>query len=195
MKDTPTDELLYEVKGQVGVVTFNRPSAHNALTFEMYDRLGEICGHHPGRPSVRALIITGAGGQAPSAPAPTSRCSATSARRRTASTTRRAWKPCSPSSSAAPCRRSPPSPASAPAVRRSSPRRATCRHRHAQLQIRLSYRPHARQLPLRGQHRPRGAASRRGPRRRHADDDAADRGARKHSRSGSSASCSIRPKR
>jgi len=37
-----TSDLLYEVKGDVGVVTFNRPAAHNALTFEMYDRLGEI---------------------------------------------------------------------------------------------------------------------------------------------------------
>ena len=42
MKDTAADELLYEVKGAAGVVTFNRPAAHNALTFTMYDRLGEI---------------------------------------------------------------------------------------------------------------------------------------------------------
>jgi enoyl-CoA hydratase/carnithine racemase len=64
MKDTPSDEILYEVKGQVGVVTFNRPFAHNALTFEMYDRLGEIAATIPDDRSVRALVITGAGGKA-----------------------------------------------------------------------------------------------------------------------------------
>jgi enoyl-CoA hydratase/carnithine racemase len=52
------------VEGPVGVVTFNRPKAHNALTFEMYDRLGEICATAAGDGSVRALIITGAGGRA-----------------------------------------------------------------------------------------------------------------------------------
>ena len=64
MKDTPSDEILYEVKGHVGIVTFNRPAAHNALTFEMYDRLGEIAATIPADRSVRALIITGAGGKA-----------------------------------------------------------------------------------------------------------------------------------
>jgi enoyl-CoA hydratase/carnithine racemase len=64
MKDTPGDELLYEVRGHVGVVTFNRPFAHNALTFAMYDRLGEICATIPDDRSVRALVITGAGGKA-----------------------------------------------------------------------------------------------------------------------------------
>ena len=29
MKDAPSDELLYEVKDGVGLVTFNRPAAHN----------------------------------------------------------------------------------------------------------------------------------------------------------------------
>lgn len=64
MKDTPNEELLYEVKGAVGIVTFNRPAAHNALTFGMYDRLGEICGTVPDDGSVRAIIVTGAGGRA-----------------------------------------------------------------------------------------------------------------------------------
>ena len=64
MKDAPNEDLLYDVKDGVGVVTFNRPAAHNALTFEMYDRLGEICGSIPDDRSVRALIVTGAGGRA-----------------------------------------------------------------------------------------------------------------------------------
>jgi enoyl-CoA hydratase/carnithine racemase len=64
MKDTPSDELLYEVKGATGVVTFNRPAAHNAFTFAMYDRLGEVCASLTVDGPVRALILTGAGGRA-----------------------------------------------------------------------------------------------------------------------------------
>jgi len=64
MRDQADDELLYELKGAVGVVMFNRPAAHNALTFEMYDRLGEICASLPEGGPVRAIIITGAGGRA-----------------------------------------------------------------------------------------------------------------------------------
>jgi enoyl-CoA hydratase/carnithine racemase len=58
------DELLYRVKGKTAIITFNRPAAHNALTFAMYDRLGEICASVPADGSVRALIITGAGDRA-----------------------------------------------------------------------------------------------------------------------------------
>jgi enoyl-CoA hydratase/carnithine racemase len=64
MNNSPNDELLYEVKDGVGVVTFNRPAAHNALTFEMYDRLGEICAEVKVGGAVKAIIITGAGGRA-----------------------------------------------------------------------------------------------------------------------------------
>jgi enoyl-CoA hydratase/carnithine racemase len=64
MTAATTDEILYEVKGTTGIVTFNRPAAHNALTFGMYERLGEICASVPTDGSVRALILTGAGGRA-----------------------------------------------------------------------------------------------------------------------------------
>jgi enoyl-CoA hydratase len=60
-------DLIFAAHGAVGVITFNRPLAHNALTFEMYDKLGEICATVPGDGSLRALIITGAGGRAFSA--------------------------------------------------------------------------------------------------------------------------------
>src|SRR5262245_45782358 len=64
----PNDgDLIYEVHGPIGLVTFNRPLAHNALTFKMYDRLGEICATVPAEGSLRVLIITGAGGRAFSA--------------------------------------------------------------------------------------------------------------------------------
>src|SRR5215468_12609898 len=64
MRDQMDGDLFYEVNGAGGVVTFNRPLAHNAFTFEMYDRLGEICAAVPTDGSVRALVITGAGGRA-----------------------------------------------------------------------------------------------------------------------------------
>jgi enoyl-CoA hydratase/carnithine racemase len=64
MSDDPGNELLYTVEGAAGIVTFNRPAAHNALTFAMYDRLGEICAGLPADGPVKALIVTGAGGRA-----------------------------------------------------------------------------------------------------------------------------------
>lgn len=57
-------DLLYEVRDQIGFVTFNRPQARNALTFAMYDRLAEICAGIPADGSVKALVITGAGDRA-----------------------------------------------------------------------------------------------------------------------------------
>lgn len=56
-----TDELLYDQHDGIGLITFNRPQARNALTFSMYERLAEIVAS-PG--DVRALIITGAGDKA-----------------------------------------------------------------------------------------------------------------------------------
>src|SRR5215510_2443983 len=67
MRQQMDGDLVYEVSGAIGLVTFNRPLAHNALTFEMYDRLGEICASAASDGSLRALIITGAGGRAFSA--------------------------------------------------------------------------------------------------------------------------------
>ena len=64
MKRQVDDDLLYEVRNGIGFVTFNRPAAHNALTFEMYDRLGDICGEVRLGGAVKAIIITGAGGRA-----------------------------------------------------------------------------------------------------------------------------------
>jgi enoyl-CoA hydratase len=66
MTRTPqnNEDLLFEAREGIGLVTFNRPSARNALTFPMYDRLAEICsGASPGG-ELKALIITGAGGRA-----------------------------------------------------------------------------------------------------------------------------------
>jgi enoyl-CoA hydratase len=57
-------DILYSVEGGVGLVTFNRPQARNALTFVMYDRLIEICRGVGDDPAVKVLVVTGAGGKA-----------------------------------------------------------------------------------------------------------------------------------
>jgi enoyl-CoA hydratase/carnithine racemase len=64
MSGSASDELLYAVEGEIGIIAFNRPAAHNALTFAMYERLGEICAGLTVPGPVKALIITGAGGRA-----------------------------------------------------------------------------------------------------------------------------------
>lgn len=56
--------ILYEVVDGIATVTFNRPDARNAFTFAMYDRLIEICETVNADQSIRAVILTGAGGRA-----------------------------------------------------------------------------------------------------------------------------------
>jgi enoyl-CoA hydratase/carnithine racemase len=61
---TPTDEILHEVRDGIAFVTFNRPQARNAFTFAMYERLAEICAEADADRSIRAMVLTGAGGKA-----------------------------------------------------------------------------------------------------------------------------------
>jgi enoyl-CoA hydratase/carnithine racemase len=58
------EDILYEVRDGIAYVTFNRPQARNAFTFAMYERLAEICGIVDGDRSIRAMLLTGAGGKA-----------------------------------------------------------------------------------------------------------------------------------
>jgi enoyl-CoA hydratase/carnithine racemase len=60
----PGAELLYEVRDGIGRITFNRPQARNALTFNMYERLAEICAGAGKDRSLKVLILTGAGDKA-----------------------------------------------------------------------------------------------------------------------------------
>lgn len=57
-------ELLVEKVGAVLRVTFNRPRAHNALTFAMYEGLHAACAAAEDDPEVRVLVLRGAGGKA-----------------------------------------------------------------------------------------------------------------------------------
>jgi enoyl-CoA hydratase len=61
---TSSEELIYEVRDGIGRITLNRPQARNALTFDMYERLAEVCGSVPSDGTVKAIIVTGAGDKA-----------------------------------------------------------------------------------------------------------------------------------
>lgn len=58
------EELIVRREGQVQWVIFNRPQARNAMTWHMYERLVEVCEEVNGDRSVRAMVLTGAGGKA-----------------------------------------------------------------------------------------------------------------------------------
>ncbi len=60
----PSGDILYELRDGVAFVTFNRPQARNAFTFQMYERLAEICAEINADRSIRAMVLTGAGGKA-----------------------------------------------------------------------------------------------------------------------------------
>jgi len=59
-----TDPLFYAVTDGIGTITINRPEARNALTLAMYDRLLALLAEAAADRSLRALIVTGAGGAA-----------------------------------------------------------------------------------------------------------------------------------
>jgi enoyl-CoA hydratase/carnithine racemase len=62
---TPLDtDLLYEIRDGIGRITFNRPQARNSLTFNMYERLAQICEGASKDGSLKVLILTGAGDKA-----------------------------------------------------------------------------------------------------------------------------------
>jgi enoyl-CoA hydratase len=60
----PADELIVERRGDVVWITFNRPQARNALTWNMYNRLENACHEINADRTVRAVVLTGAGRQA-----------------------------------------------------------------------------------------------------------------------------------
>lgn len=60
----PTPHVQYEETGVIACVTFNRPEARNAMTWEMYEALGELCQRAEDTPDIRVLILRGAGGKA-----------------------------------------------------------------------------------------------------------------------------------
>jgi enoyl-CoA hydratase/carnithine racemase len=58
------NEITTQVRGHTLWITFNRPEARNALTFQMYEGLATLCREVPTDGSIRAVVIHGAGGKA-----------------------------------------------------------------------------------------------------------------------------------
>jgi enoyl-CoA hydratase/carnithine racemase len=59
-----TTELLYERHGAAAFLTFNRPSARNAMSWAMYEGLYDLCEHVDADDRVRVLVLRGAGDKA-----------------------------------------------------------------------------------------------------------------------------------
>jgi enoyl-CoA hydratase len=56
--------VSYERRGPAAWITFNRPEAHNAMTFAMYESLYECCERADADDEVRVVVLRGAGGRA-----------------------------------------------------------------------------------------------------------------------------------
>lgn len=63
-QSTGSNDLLFEVRDGIGRATFNRPQARNAFTFEMYERLAQICEQVDKDRSIKVLVFQGAGDKA-----------------------------------------------------------------------------------------------------------------------------------
>src|SRR6266576_3731072 len=63
-QSTGSNDLLFEVRDGIGRATFNRPQARNAFTFEMYERLAQICEQADKDRSIKVLVLQGAGDKA-----------------------------------------------------------------------------------------------------------------------------------
>jgi enoyl-CoA hydratase/carnithine racemase len=62
--NNPDSELLVARDGAIVTVTFNRPQARNAMTWNMYERLYEVCEEVDRDEAIRVLVLKGAGGKA-----------------------------------------------------------------------------------------------------------------------------------
>jgi enoyl-CoA hydratase len=63
-QSTGSNDFLFEVRDGIGRATFNRPQARNAFTFEMYERLAQICEQAENDGSIKVLVFQGAGDKA-----------------------------------------------------------------------------------------------------------------------------------
>lgn len=57
----PLDEVILDADGPVATITLNRPSALNALTIPMKERLLDVLGRVGADRAVRVVVLTGAG--------------------------------------------------------------------------------------------------------------------------------------
>jgi enoyl-CoA hydratase len=61
---TQTDKMLSRKEGSVGIVTFNNPERHNAVSLEMWEATTEILNGFAADSDIRVVVLTGAGGKA-----------------------------------------------------------------------------------------------------------------------------------
>jgi enoyl-CoA hydratase/carnithine racemase len=59
-----TTQTIFEAAGPIATLTFNRPEARNAMTWEMYDSLVATCDRVDADPSIKLLVLRGAGDKA-----------------------------------------------------------------------------------------------------------------------------------
>jgi len=57
-----TAHVIFETDGPLATLTFNRPEARNAMTWEMYEALVDACHRVDEDAGIRVLILRGAGG-------------------------------------------------------------------------------------------------------------------------------------
>jgi enoyl-CoA hydratase len=57
-------KMLAARRGGIGVVTFNQPNKHNAISVDMWGGLGQILHEFGADDSIRVVVLTGAGGRA-----------------------------------------------------------------------------------------------------------------------------------
>jgi enoyl-CoA hydratase len=55
-------QILFAVEGPIAFLTFNRPEARNAMTWQMYDGLVDACERVDRSGDLRVLVVKGAGG-------------------------------------------------------------------------------------------------------------------------------------
>jgi enoyl-CoA hydratase len=59
-----TTQTIFETAGPIATLTFNRPEARNAMTWEMYQSLVDTCDRVDADPNLHLLVLRGAGGKA-----------------------------------------------------------------------------------------------------------------------------------
>jgi enoyl-CoA hydratase/carnithine racemase len=59
-----TAHTTYTTDGPLAILTFNRPEARNAMTWDMYRALADACARVDDDPELRVLVLRGAGGKA-----------------------------------------------------------------------------------------------------------------------------------
>lgn len=99
-------DVRYSRAGEIATVTFDRPAARNAMTWQMYEQLGDACARIRGEDGLRVAVFRGAGGKAFIAGTDIAQFQAFGSGR-TASPMRPGWKTISAPSKPCRCRRSP----------------------------------------------------------------------------------------